>query len=159
MHQCGRLERVIGSLAAHVRSRQPPKLVVDLGQNLIQRSIIPLPDSDQQLRQAFGICILHAVFYPRTPELEPREAVGKGMDAGLGVTPSYCARQIEVGGVLSRYGFCIEPANKHVGRFSARISMVELNLEDALLTGQKRAVIVAIDHRQDPVSAPLPHDG
>ena len=63
MHQCGWLESVIGSLSAHVRSCQTPKLIVDLRQNLIQRSIIPFPNIDQQLCQVFGFRTLHRRYF------------------------------------------------------------------------------------------------
>jgi hypothetical protein len=64
VHQRGRLECVIGSFSAHVGSRQPSKFVVNQGQNLIQRIVIPVSDIDQQLCQALGIRILHAGILP-----------------------------------------------------------------------------------------------
>jgi hypothetical protein len=64
VHQRGRLECVIGSFAAHVGSRQPSKFVVNQGQNLIQRIVIPVSDIDQQLGQALGIRFLHAGILP-----------------------------------------------------------------------------------------------
>jgi hypothetical protein len=87
MHQGGRLKRVIGSLATHIGSRQPPKLVVDLGKNLIERSIIPVPNIDQQLCQALGIRILHCRILPEHQGIYSNfEELRRAADNNLGVS-------------------------------------------------------------------------